>query len=103
MTILFEQVRIRTAAQAEELPIGTIATSEQDGGGVWRKKSEDSWVKASMKPSLWTNHGMANSDAAITALLPIETAVEHDVGVGYHYSGPYQIFYSRLVTEWREE
>ena len=83
MTTIYIPQAITSAEQAEALPIGTVATSSQEGGGVWRKRTADSWAKASMKPSLWTNHGIANRDAAITALVPIEAEEEGLVAVSW--------------------
>lgn len=118
MTTLYRPVLIETAEQAEALPIGTIATSAQDAGGVWRKRTATSWARASMKPSLWTNHGIANPDAAITALVPIEAEEEATRLLyldgrmdGYSFEAgdelPEEFFNgpprSRYVTEWTEK
>lgn len=70
MTTVYIPRPIETVEDAEALPVGAVAISSQDGGGVWRKRTATSWAKASMKPSLWTNHGIANRDAAIVALVP---------------------------------
>lgn len=94
MTILYRIVPILSGEHAASLPIGTVATSAQEAGGVWRKCAEDSWVKASSRPSLWTNCGMANPDAAISAHVPIEAVVQH--------VSPDAITYSRYVTAWEE-
>lgn len=94
MTILYRTVPILSEDHAASLPIGTVATSAQEVGGVWRKRTADSWVKASLRPSLWTNFGMANPDAAIVAHVPIEALVQR--------VAPDAISYARYVTAWEE-
>lgn len=83
MTILYRQVPITSPEQAEALPDGTIATTQHVGGGVWRKRNRESWdkLRAHENPGLWTNHGIANPDAALVALIPVEVSEEDEYDV----------------------
>ena len=97
MTTLYRPVPIESAAQAEALPVGTVAI-DLDGQGRPRQASirvRCGWyctgeVAADGSPWLAPHDAMAGD----YALVPIEAEEQH--------VAPDAITYSRYVTAWEE-
>lgn len=93
MTTLYRPVLIESAEQAEALPQGTVAISEDIAPEVFVKDG-DSWM-GTHGPGAFTNE----SAVGLEALVPIEVEEETDTLDYVHGEGP---SVRRLVTPWEE-
>ena len=91
MTSLYRPVLIESAAQAEALPEGTVAISEEFAPEVF-VKDEDSWM-GTHGPGAFTNE----SAVGLEALVPIEAEEEMDTD---YYMGGDGSPMRRYVTPW---
>lgn len=95
MTVLYKPVLIESAKQAEALPQGTVAISEEFAPEVF-VKDEGSWM-GTHGPGAFTNE----SAVGLEALVPIEA--EEDRGtldLPEMLGGGRNVPVTRLVTPW---